>query len=122
MGKRSSKMKNFKYLIIAFILFIQACSVNNKVIWQIGVSDNSGAEFALSENEYAQFIEKDFGWEDKFFLIDYSTPQTDWPYIIPGTSDKWGGTWGTSGWRSGTLNIFFGIDKLPKKGEWKLII
>ncbi|MEA3478452.1 MAG: polysaccharide lyase family protein [Bacteroidota bacterium] len=42
--------------------------------------------------------------------------------MIPGTSDTWGGTWGTSGWRSSTLNILYGIDKLPREGEWKLTI
>jgi len=94
----------------------------NKVIWQIGENNNSGAEFALAPNDYSRFIEQDFGWEDKYFLVGTSDDKTDWPYIIPGTSDTWGGTWGTSGWRSSTLNILFGIDKLPEKGEWKLTV
>jgi len=115
-------MRSINCFIILCVLLLQACSTKNKIIWQIGENNNSGSEFALSDNEYSKFIEKDFGWEDKFFLIGYSTPQANWPYIIPGTSDTWGGTWGTSGWRSSTLNIFFGIDKLPKKGEWKLTV
>ncbi len=94
----------------------------NKIIWQIGENNNSGAEFALAPNDYARFIEKDFGWEDKYFLIGTSEDKTDWPYILPGTSDTWGGTWGTSGWRSSTLNILFGIKKLTKEGTWKLTI
>jgi len=117
------KMKHKFFLILVISgLFWHSCTLENQIIWQIGVNNNSGSEFALSENEYSKFIEKDFGWEDKFFLIGHSNPETDWPYIIPGTSDTWGGTWGTSGWRSSTLNIFFGIDKLPEKGEWKLTV
>ncbi|WP_346862317.1 GH92 family glycosyl hydrolase [uncultured Draconibacterium sp.] len=113
---------NFLFLIATVTFFMQACSVKDKVVWQIGENDNSGAEFALSDNGYERFIESDFGWEDNYFLIGTSDPKTDWPYIIPGTNDTWGGTWGTSGWRSSTLNVLFGIDKLPKKGKWKLTI
>jgi len=111
------------YLILAAIgLFFSSCTSENTVIWQIGENNSSGAEFALSPNEYSRFIEKDFGWEDKYFLIGTSEDLTDWPYILPGTSDTWGGTWGTSGWRSSTLNILFGIEKLPNNGEWKLTV
>ena len=106
---------------IAF-MFFSSCNQNNRVIWQIGENNNSGSEFALSDNEYGRFIEKDFGWEDKYFLIGTSEDKTDWPYIIPGTSDTWGGTWGTSGWRSSTLTILFGMDKLPDHGDWKLTV
>ena len=114
-------MKRMLVLFFGMAL-LNACTQQNKVIWQIGVNDNSGSEFALSDNEYMRFIEKDFGWEDKYFLIGTSNDKTDFPYIIPGTSDTWGGTWGTSGWRSSTLNILFGIDKLPKQGDWKLTV
>ncbi|MCY1722462.1 GH92 family glycosyl hydrolase [Prolixibacteraceae bacterium Z1-6] len=113
--------KIFLFITIIGVVF-SSCSTENKVIWQVGENDNSGAEFALSNNEYADFIENDFGWEDKFFLIGTSDEKTDWPYIIPGTNDTWGGTWGTSGWRSSTLNVLFAIDKLPKKGDWKLTV
>jgi predicted alpha-1,2-mannosidase len=115
-------MKYLIYFVFATMLFCFACTPESKTIWQIGVNDNSGEEFALSDNEYERFIEKDFGWEDKYFLIGTSDAKTDWPYILPGTSDFWGGTSGTAGWRSSTLNILFGIDKLPKNGEWKLIV
>jgi len=104
------------------LMVISSCAPKNKIIWQIGENNNSGSEFALSDNEYGRFIEKDFGWEDKYFLIGTSEDKSDWPYIIPGTSDTWGGTWGTSGWRSSTLTILFGIDKLPDHGEWKLTV
>ena len=98
------------FLIIAVLgLLFSSCTTENRVIWQIGENNSSGNEFALAPKDYSRFIEKDFGWEDKYFLIGTSDEKTDWPYIIPGTSDTWGGTWGTSGWRSSTLNILFGI-------------
>jgi predicted alpha-1,2-mannosidase len=112
-------------LIIFFLLIFQpliGTSARESIIWQIGESNNSASEFALAPNEYQCFIEKDFGWEDRFYLIGISNPGTDWPYVLPGTSDQWAGTWGTSGWRSHTLNILFGIDELPYGGEYTLII
>ena len=115
-------MKIMTIAIFLFGLFFSSCTIENNVIWQIGENNNSGDEFALAPNDYSRFIEKDFGWEDKYFLIGTSNDKTDWPYILPGTSDTWGGTWGTSGWRSSTLNILFGIDKLPKNGDWKLTV
>jgi predicted alpha-1,2-mannosidase len=108
-------------LLVAGLSF-GACSNKSEVVWQIGVNDNSAAEFALAPDGYRQYIASDFGWEDKYFLIGTSEPGRDWPYIIPGTSDSWGGTWGSSGWRSSTLNILFGIDRLPKSGRWKLSV
>ena len=120
--KTNNKPKRIYSILAALVLLTASCVSENKTIWQIGENNNSGAEFALAPNDYSRFIEKDFGWEDKYFLIGTSDDKTDWPYILPGTSDTWGGTWGTSGWRSSTLNILFGIDKIPKKGEWKLSI
>ncbi len=113
-----------KILISFFILaaFLESCSTGNKTIWQIGEADSSSAEFALAPNDYQNFIENDFGWEDRYFLIGTSNPKTDWPYVLPGPSDQWGGTWGTSGWRSHTLTVLFGVEKLPSKGDWKLIV
>lgn len=116
------RMKITLIITWCVIIIFSSCTPKNKTIWQIGENNNSCSEFALSENEYKRFIEKDFGWEDKYFLIGTSNEKTDWPYIIPGTSDTWGGTWGTSGWRSHTLNILFGVDKLPKNGQWKLTV
>ena len=98
-------------------MLFTACTPKNKTIWQIGENNNSASEFALSNNEYKDYIAHDFGWEDKYFLVGTSNENTDWPYIIPGISDTWGGTWGTSGWRSSTLNILFGIDVLDCNSE-----
>lgn len=108
--------------ILSFVFIISGCSDSEQVVWQIGDADNSAMEFALAPDNYEEFLDHDFGWEDKYFLIGFSDAKEDWPYILPGPSDQWGGTWGTAGWRSHTLNILFGIDKLPRKGDWKLVI
>lgn len=111
-----------KPIILLAAMIWQSCTTENQVVWQIGENDNSASEFALVPDGYAQFIANDFGWEDRYFLIGHSDVQKDWPYIIPGTSDTWGGTWGTSGWRSSTLSILFNIGWMPKKGDWKFTV
>lgn len=108
-------------LFLAFIFF-QSCRTENRIIWQIGDADNNTREFALAPGNYKQFLQNDFGWEDRFFLIGKSNHRTDFPYILPGPADAWGGTWSTSGWRSHSLNILFGIEKLPTNGKWKLVV
>jgi hypothetical protein len=119
-------MKSVRLIIPSIILtgsiLFQSCKTENKVIWKIGEADNSAAEFCLAPNDYKRFLEKDFGWEDRYFLIGKSDTKNDFPYVLPGPADEWGGTWSTAGWRSHTLNILFGIEKLPDDGNWKLMI
>lgn len=98
------------------------CATAAKVVWQIGAADNSGAELALGPAGYKTFLAHDFGYEDRYFLIGTSVDKTGFPYVLPGPDDTWGGTWGTSGWRTHEANILFGIEKLPKHGECKLVI
>jgi len=60
------------------VCMVYACIVsvfpNAKTItvWSVGNADNSSEEFALAPNGFKKFIENDFGYEDKFFLIGYS--------------------------------------------------
>jgi predicted alpha-1,2-mannosidase len=115
-------MKKTTLLFFLTLFAITSCTQKSKVIWEIGKNDNSGSEFALAPNDYQEYIANDFGWEDKYFLIGTSDENKDWPYIIPGISDTWGGTWGTAGWRSSTLNILFGVDDLSGAGAWKLTV
>jgi len=114
----------WKSSILFFFSLTLFCAFQNdqKVLWQIGMSDNSCSEFALAPDQFEQFIENDFGWEDKYFLIGASEAKLGWPYVLPGPSDKWGGTWSTSGWRSHTLNILFGIENLPNAEGFTLIV
>ncbi|MEC3907041.1 GH92 family glycosyl hydrolase [Tamlana sp. 2201CG12-4] len=110
-----------KLLALSVILFV-SCTVENGTVWQIGIPDNSGAEFALANGEYSKFLEKDFGWEDRFYMVGYSTEKKDFPFVLPGAIDYWGGTSGLAGIRPHEINILFGIKNKPKRGDWKLVI
>jgi len=112
---------------IAIVFFIQAlltaaAFAQARVIWAIGKSDNSAAEFALAPAGHDRFLERDFGWEDRYFLVGHSRAEKDWPYIMPGPADSWGGTSGTAGRRTHVLNILFGLQEAPASDNWKLII
>lgn len=106
--------------IIGLIVCLNINAQEKSLIWEIGSSDNSGSEFALSPDSFGLFVHHDFGWEDKFYLINHSTPKNDWPYILPGPKDKWGGTSPTAGRRSHVLNILFEINSNTSEmeGEW----
>lgn len=114
------KMKRFVFLMLIF------CSLagysQNKSIWQVGKADNSPNEFALAPNQFKAFIAHDFGYEDKFYLIGFSKEKENFPYVLPGPADTWGGTWPTSGWRTNQVNILFDVQNLSVNGEYKLEI
>ncbi len=122
-------MKNNSRQFIALIFFVAlaglmfSCQPKQKIVWQMGKADNSAAEFALAPDEYARFLEKDFGWEDKFYLIGlfHVKRKTGLTFYLV-RQMEWGGTSGTAGWRSHVLNILFGLDKAPKNGAWSLTV
>lgn len=109
---------NKKKLIFLFYRCL-LCAIYDgcKVVWQIGAADNSGAELALGPSEYKSFLAHDFGYEDRYFLIGTSVDKTDFPYVLPGPDDTWGGTWGTSGWRTHDANILFGVENCRNVGN-----
>lgn len=86
-------------------------------VWSIGAKDSSGAEFALSPSGYKDFIERDFGYEDTYYIIGWSSPAKDMPYVLPGPVDTWGGTWPTSGWRTHQVNVLFSLKDKPKTNK-----
>ena len=92
------------------------------VVWSIGNDDNSAAELALAPADYNKFLENDFGYEDRYYLIGHSRPAKDFPYVLPGPDDTWGGTWGTSGWRTHEINVLFGVEQMPTDGAWNLVV
>lgn len=110
--------------VISFCLLIcfVASLASAKVVWTIGRRDNSGADLAMGPSEYKKFLANDFGYEDRYYIIGTSVAKKDFPYVLPGPDDTWGGTWHTSGWRTHETNILFNVAKLPKKGEFKLIV
>ncbi len=111
-----------RILIILFCFTGLNTYGQTKIIWEIGAADNSSSGMALAPLDYKRFLEHDFGWEDRFYLIGFSKPQQDWPYVLPGPKDSWGGTGPTSGIRSHVLNILFGLENLPVQAEWKFVV
>ncbi len=81
-------------------------------IWEIGNKDGTASGMALAPDQYEKFIEQDFGFEDRFFLIGHSDPATDWPYILPGPANGWAGTGPTAGIRSHILHIDFELEDI----------
>ncbi|MGL5562310.1 MAG: polysaccharide lyase family protein, partial [Tannerellaceae bacterium] len=112
-----------KHVLLGSVLFYAAsvCAQNN-VVWSIGENDNSPSELALAPDGYKQFLANDFGYEDRYFLIGKSEAKKDFPYILPGPADEWGGTWSTSGWRTHDINILFNLKDKPDKGAWMLVV
>lgn len=109
-----------------FTLLISICctvyAVASDVVWKIGEANHSASDLALGPSGYKQFLAHDFGYEDRYFLIGKSSANMDFPYVLPGPDDTWGGTWNTSGWRTHEVNILFGVHQLPKQGLCKLVV
>lgn len=93
-----------------------------ETIWRVGKPDHSAGEFALAPAGFTKFVGHDFGYEDKFFLIGFSKEKQDFPYVLPGPVDTWGGTWPTAGWRTNQINMLFGVKTLPARGDYTLVI
>ncbi len=108
--------------MINVLALVANAQSNQKTVWAVGKADNLPNEFSLAPNGFKNFIEHDFGYEDKFFVIDYSKEKNDFPYVLPGPADTWGGTWPTAGWRTNQVNLLFTVKDLPTKGRYKLVI
>ena len=117
-----TNVKRFAILLVIQASLTVTAFAQTRVIWAIGRSDNSAAEFALAPADYEKFLARDFGWEDRYFLVGHSRAKEDWPYIMPGPADSWGGTSGTAGRRTHVLNILFGLEQAPAGDNWKLIV
>ncbi|MCP4311563.1 MAG: hypothetical protein GY790_09905 [Bacteroidetes bacterium] len=89
-------------------------------VWQIGKADDRSGEFALAPDRFEEFLEYDFGWENRNYIVGYSKPDVDFPYVLPGPVNTWGGTWATSGWRTHMVNILFKLKEEPANAQWKL--
>jgi predicted alpha-1,2-mannosidase len=114
-------MKHFVVMLLVGLGFMPLCKAQTTV-WTIGEKNNSPDELALAPDNYKDFLKHDFGWEDRFYLVGKSTPSVDWPFILPGPENKWGGTSRTAGCRTHVLNILFGMETAPVTDNWKLSI
>lgn len=111
-----------KKIILAICLIGSHSVFATEKIWNIGKHDGKASEFALAPHGFKDFLAKDFGYEDKFFMIGKSEVDKDFPYVLPGPVDTWGGTWPTAGWRTHQVNVLFGIEELPDFCEYKLVV
>ncbi|MCF3107391.1 GH92 family glycosyl hydrolase [Niabella sp. CC-SYL272] len=98
------------------------CNSQERVIWSIGKKDNSAAEFALAPGRYQDFLKEDFGWENRQYIIGRSDPKKDWPYVLPGPADAWGGTSPTAGIRTQVLNLLFDLKTVDPEAAGALIV
>ncbi|OJV14937.1 MAG: hypothetical protein BGO21_19915 [Dyadobacter sp. 50-39] len=114
--------KTLPVILLWALLLGQAYAAKQKTVWKIGEADNSPSGMALAPDGYKRFLEKDFGYEDNFFLVGQSDSRKDWPYVLPGPVNGWGGTGGTSGIRSHFLTVLFDIKRKPASGKWKLVV
>jgi hypothetical protein len=76
--------------ILAMSLILSAAAGETRLVWQIGESDKSSAEFALGGN-YRGFEER-FDAAPVVFEIGRSQAVRDWPFIQPGPEDEWAGS------------------------------
>jgi len=97
-------------------------AAQDRIIWQIGQHDGAPEGMALAPADYLRFVEQDFGYEDRFFLVGHSAPETDWPYVLPGPANGWGGTGRTAGIRSHALNVYFSLNGVSPDATCRLIL
>ena len=113
-----------KRIISVLILFSCALQVfarpDEGKIWEIGSSDHSPKEFAMAPDGFRDFLKNDFGFEDKYFIVGHSDIKRDFPYVLAGPADTWGGTWPTSGWRTHEINILFDMVEMDADSQYKL--
>ena len=92
-------LKRFFAAAVCMAATCCAAAANGHTVWNIGEADRRADGFALAPAGFRDFIANDFGYEDKFFLVGWSSPDRDFPYTLPGPADTWGGTWSTAGCR-----------------------
>lgn len=108
------------FIFLLFFLIINHSFANE--VWYIGKKDNNAGEFALAPDKYRDFLKNDFGWENKSYVIGFSSSEKDFPYILPGPADQWAGTGPYSGIRTHIMNILFKMPEITVGTEFKLII
>ncbi len=92
------------------------------VLWNIGVADSSSSEFALAPDGFESFVPEGFGGDHRYYVVGESSPKKDFPYVLPGPKDGFGGYGYWSGLALNTLPIYFELDKLPQTGNCTLTI
>ncbi|MCL4178233.1 MAG: GH92 family glycosyl hydrolase [Verrucomicrobia bacterium] len=101
---------------------LSAAMVPTETLWSIGTADDAAAEFALAPDGYRDFLQRDFGWENRFFLVGQAPAATAWPYVLPGPADDWAGSGGLAGTRTQVLTVLFDLASAGGNGEGTLVI
>lgn len=115
-------MRTSVLLAIGLGQWLATMSVPGETLWSIGEGDDRAGEFALAPSGYREFLQHDFGWEDRFFLVGQSSAERDWPYVLPGPADEWAGSGGLAGIRTQVLNILFDVARLGAGVEAVLVV
>ena len=103
-------------------LLVASLASHAETLWQIGETDRSAAEFALAPANYTAFLQQ-FGSPDRAYYVGISTPAGDWPYLLPGPLDGWGGSSGSGRWdQMNTLPIGFTLEQAPAAGPCALLV
>jgi hypothetical protein len=116
-------MKTVIALVTSCCALAQAVAVDSgAALWRIGIANDSAAEFALANNQYAQFLQR-FGSPDRAFYIGLSKLPEDWPCVLPGPMDDWAGSGSGGRWdQMNTLPIGFVLDTVPKDGQCAFVV
>ena len=109
-------------LLFALLIAFGQSDLSGQSLWQIGKQDQSAAEFALAQNDYAQFLQR-FGSPDRAFYVGLSKATNDWPYVLPGPLDAWAGGNPDGSWdQMNTMPIGFELEAVPASGQCALLV
>jgi hypothetical protein len=66
------KNKLFYFLTVFFLLNVSCAQKKGlKMLWQIGEVNHQTSELALGPSHYLDFLARDFGFEDRSFVVGY---------------------------------------------------
>lgn len=68
---------------------VYSSTTDSNVLFEIGKKDGSASDFALYPDKYKNFLVDYSGV--KHFAVGYSESLRNWPYVLPGPKDNWGG-------------------------------
>lgn len=110
-----------KRYTIYILLLMFSFNISAGVVFKIGKEDGSASEFSLYPAGYEGFLAKFSGL--KTYYVGYSSPENDWPYVLPGPLDSWAGGGYWAGYHPRHFpSIYFGVEEMSQNGECTLNI
>ena len=97
-------------LALASLAQTQPAQAAATTLWSVGIVDGDFAEFALAPAGWASYP------GDASVLIGVSQPQAEWPYVLPGPADGWGGS------RTHTLSAVFALASVDASDTGAVIV